>query len=126
MSLLNVNVSNLAKYTSGTRAYLESLLSDVSNQFDPESTYSEGDYVVYKNRLRKFTAAHSGAWSDLDNVTVDLEGIVDALSTAIGSKGVTVPSETKLEEMPGYVGQIVPGGNGGWYLQLTFIKSLQT
>lgn len=44
--------------------------------FDAEQTYSIGYIVEYDNKLYKFIAPHSGAWSEAD---VDLIQIVDAI-----------------------------------------------
>lgn len=58
-----------------------------SNKFSPETTYSVGDYVLYRGFLYRFTAAHTGAWAAGDTVRVQLAEDVKDLRTALDGKG---------------------------------------
>ena len=58
-----------------------------SNKFSPETTYSVGDYVLYRGFLYRFTAAHTGAWADGDVVRVQLAEDVKDLRAALDAKG---------------------------------------
>ena len=43
---------------------------DLAPAFSSSASYSAGDYVIYDGRLMQFTAAHSGAWTGTDAVSV--------------------------------------------------------
>ena len=44
--------------------------NDLAPAFSSSASYSAGDYVIYDGNLMQFTAAHSGAWTGTDAVSV--------------------------------------------------------
>ena len=44
--------------------------NDLAPAFSSSASYSAGDYVIYDGNLMQFTAAHSGAWTGSDAVSV--------------------------------------------------------
>lgn len=44
--------------------------NDLAPAFSSSAFYSAGDYVIYDGNLMQFTAAHSGAWTGTDAVSV--------------------------------------------------------
>lgn len=64
-----------------------------SNKFSPETTYSVGDYVLYRGFLYRFTAAHTGAWATGDVVSARLADDVAEIAAKLERL------EEKVEEL---------------------------
>lgn len=69
-----------------------------NNLFSEESAYSVGDYVLYRNMLYRFTAAHTGAWAAGDAVRVQLADDVQELRAALDDKAAatSVPASASV------------------------------
>ena len=52
-------------------------VSSVIPEFDPNHSYSIGDFCSYESKIYEFTSAHSGAWNINDVVLSDVTAYVD-------------------------------------------------
>lgn len=52
-------------------------VSSVIPEFDPNHSYSVGDFCSYESKIYEFTSAHSGAWDINDVVLSDVTAYVD-------------------------------------------------
>ena len=59
-------------------------------KFDATQSYSIGDIVEYNNKLYKFKAVHTGAWSDADaDETQIIDEMGDDISGKVGYTDIT-------------------------------------
>lgn len=61
--------------------------TDIAPVFDATQTYNVGTYVICSGKLYRFTANHSGAWTDADAVAVK-DAVAGAPSGTAGYAGL--------------------------------------
>lgn len=68
----HIDAMNLGAGTGVVRHMLKDAKAraNIAPAFSSSASYSAGDYVIYDGNLMQFTAAHSGAWTGSDAVSV--------------------------------------------------------
>ena len=73
-----------------------SLTNVTASEFDDETEYAAGDYVIYDFKLYKFKVAHTGDWDDEDVDAVTIIGEIRAGSNVWGSIIGNIADQTDL------------------------------